>query len=130
MKNLKAYLHKWTRPADDFGFEGESQLQDVFDESALKLRYDIKKRICQVWFLNSKDCYLIYAIPAPFHITKAIHELKEREKRRAQLREEWLAQQEAMTRDERKNIRAIAEEVGNVYRNVALGRVSLHINRF
>lgn len=125
--SLRKHYNQWTVPAKDHGFHDEKRLQREFYDRNIKLRYHIKKKLCQVWFCSDSQCYLIAEIQAPYNICRAIKLMKDKQKSKAQLRDEYLEAEAAHQAENDRKIRDMAREVAKGYDNARKGRISVTV---
>jgi len=125
--SMKRHYKQWTASARDHGYDDEKRLQREFNDTSIKLRFHVKKRVCQVWYFSSQQCYLIYEIAPPYNISRAIKAMKDKQKSKAQLRDEYYAMEATYNNERDRKIREMAREVAKGYDNARKGRVTITV---
>lgn len=114
---------QWTKPAKDFGYEGEKRLKEHFGDDRLELRYHVKNKEVQVWYLAPSSFYCVCVADRPFDIARIIHNLEARQKSGKQQLTEYKAAMAQMEKDKESQFNEMVQPVAEVCRNIAVGRV-------
>jgi hypothetical protein len=118
-------FHGNTKPAEEFGYQRDAKrLRSEFGDN-VRLRWHPRKQRCQVWHRTPNECMLVYEISAPYDIWKAIRHLMHVQRSRKAHMDEWQIHEMMEEHDKKRRVRAVAEEVGNAYKNAMNSKVSV-----
>jgi hypothetical protein len=122
------YYSEFTRPAKDFGYDDEKRLQARFSDRALKLRWNIKNKQCEIWYEEDYRLpYCILTIPDRYNFPKALKEMEQRERSNKEILDEYLAHQESAEREELRQIKDRTRPYAEALYSKQVGRVSITV---
>ena len=120
------YLGDYCRPAKDFGFDDEKRLQARFSDRALKLKWNMKNRQCEIWYVKEQELpYCILTIKDRYNYPKAEKELIQRERSSKEVAEEYLKHQEEADRDQARQMKDYTRPYAEAAWSKAVGKTSI-----
>lgn len=127
-KCYKEVFAKDTRePLYDYIKWDERRLRDVFNDIHLRIRYNHKIELHQVWYVAPHDMYCICNIEHPYNIARVIKTLDERQESGKKLLFDYIARQERERREQEDRVRSYTREVAKVADNVRKGKVTVRV---
>jgi predicted esterase len=107
---------------------GEKKIKRAMDEPYLKLRWHIRDKMVCVIHGRGNDAKVIFALhPREYTPEHVVHKLRQREKARKKMLQEYLAEQDRMKSDQSKKIKEVSSTMANGIEDLTKHRVSVTV---
>jgi ubiquinone biosynthesis protein Coq4 len=102
-------------------------MQEKFHDKHLKLRWNMLRGECQIWYSSTNDLYCILPIKDRYNFPKAMQELKQRMRSKKELAAEYFAAQEEAEKNNLSDIKQYTRQYADAMWREKVGRVSVTV---